>query len=102
MFVFANLINAAATVLSWGLNIYMWVILARAFISWVSPDPYNPIVQFLYKTTEPVLHQVRKRLPYLGGIDISPIVVIVAIVFLKEFLVGTLREIAARLVMGAF
>lgn len=102
MFVFANLVSAAAMVASWGLTIYMWVVIVRAFISWVNPDPYNPVVQFLYRTTEPVLGPIRRRLPYLGGVDISPIIVIMAIVFLKVFLVGTLREIASRLAVNAF
>ncbi len=72
MFVLANLLNAFAQILHYVLNIYMWIIIIRALLSWVNPDPYNPIVRFLYQVTEPVLDQVRKRLPYIGGIDISP------------------------------
>jgi YggT family protein len=97
MFIFSNFIDALAVVISWGLTIYMWIIIIRAIISWVNPDPYNPIVQFLYQATEPVLYAVRRRMPYTGGIDISPIIVIMGIVFLQIFLVGSLREIAARL-----
>jgi len=97
MFVIANLINAIAEIISWGLSIYVWVIIARALISWVNPDPYNQIVTFLYSVTEPVLEPVRKRLPYMGGIDISPVIVIIIIMFIKIFLVGTLKEIAIRL-----
>jgi YggT family protein len=97
MFVISNFLNALAIVIDWGLTIYMWVIIIRAVISWVNPDPYNPIVQFLYQATEPVLSAVRRRLPYTGGIDISPLIVIMAIIFLKSFLVITLRELAAKL-----
>jgi YggT family protein len=80
MFVLANLLTAIAAVLSLVLTLYMYLIIARALVSWVSPDPYNPIVRFLYNATEPVLYRVRKALPvFVGGIDFSPIVVILAI-----------------------
>jgi YggT family protein len=98
MFVFNNLILAVATVIDIGLTIYMWIIIIRALISWVSPNPYNPIVQFLYRATEPVLWRVRRLLPIRGiGIDFSPIIVILAIYFLKLFLVQTLVQLAHRL-----
>ncbi|MEE8574721.1 MAG: YggT family protein [Thermodesulfobacteriota bacterium] len=100
MFVFANLINAFATVLSFILTAYMWILIIRALISWVNPDPYNPIIRFLYKATEPLLYEVRKRLPYTGGIDISPIIVILVIFFLQVFLVTTLQEFAIKMKMG--
>jgi YggT family protein len=98
MFVFNNLILAVASVIDIGLTIYMWIIIIRALISWVSPNPYNPIVQFLYRATEPVLWRVRRLLPIGGlGIDFSPIIVILAIYFLKLFLVQTLVQLAHRL-----
>jgi YggT family protein len=98
MFVFNNLILAVATVINIGLTIYMWIVIIRALISWVSPNPYNPIVQFLYRATEPVLWRVRRLLPIGGlGIDFSPIIVILAIYFLKLFLVQTLVQLAQRL-----
>lgn len=100
MFVFANLIEALATIISYLLTIYMWIIIIRALISWVNPDPYNPIVRFLYQATEPVLYPIRRRLPFMGGIDLSPIVVLLAILFLQVFLVRTLNELAVRLRMG--
>ncbi len=96
MFVFANLLNALAQLLGIALNIYMWIIIIRAIISWVNPDPYNPIVQFLYRATEPVLQPVRRALPVTWGIDFSPLVVILAIIFLDQFLVASLRELAWR------
>jgi YggT family protein len=98
MFLFGNLLGAIATILNYALWFYMWIIIARAVISWVSPDPYNPIVQFLYRATEPVLEPIRRRLPGGGfGIDFSPLIVIFAIYFLQIFLVSSLRDMAFRL-----
>ena len=92
-----NFLNGIAEVLNWLLTIYLYVIVARAIISWVSPSPYNPIVQFLYAATEPVLRYARRIIPPIGGtIDVSPIIVILVIVFLQQFLVDTLRELALR------
>jgi len=80
------------------LDLYMWVIIIRALISWVNPDPYSPIVVFLYRATEPVLSRIRKYLS-MGhyGMDISPIIVILAIVFLKIAVVENLLKLAAAL-----
>ncbi len=100
MFILANLLDAIAQILDIGLTIYMWIVIIRALISWVNPDPYNPIVRFLYSATEPVLYEVRKRLPFMGGIDISPIVVILAIIFIKLFLVTTLKDLAWQIKTG--
>ena len=98
MFLLANLLEALAFVLNVFLNIYMWVIIARAVISWVSPDPYNPIVRFLYLATEPVLYRIRRAFPlHAGGIDFSPIIVFVVIIFLKSFLVQSLYDMAQTL-----
>ncbi len=95
MFVFGNLLEAAAYIVNVILTIYMWAIIIRAVISWVNPDPYNRIVLFLYRITEPALRPVRRWIP-LGnlGIDISPIIVILVIYFLKIFLVQTLIQAA--------
>ncbi|OGP09532.1 MAG: hypothetical protein A2056_03445 [Deltaproteobacteria bacterium GWA2_42_85] len=100
MFVFANLIDASATVIYYLLTIYMWIIIIRSLISWVNPDPYNPIVRFLYQATEPVLYPIRRRLPFMGGIDLSPIIVLLIIIFLQVFLVKTLNELALKLRIG--
>jgi YggT family protein len=76
------------------LTIYLWVIIIRALISWVSPDPHNPIVQFLQRSTEPALRPLRKLAPpYKLGIDISPIIAILIIYFLQYALVNTLYRI---------
>ena len=97
MFVLGNLILAVATVINIGLTIYMWIIIIRALISWVSPNPYNPIVQLLHRATEPVLWRVRRLLPISGiGLDFSPLIVILVIYFLKLFLVRTLIQLAAQ------
>jgi YggT family protein len=98
MFLMGNLLAAIATILNYALWLYMWIIIARAVISWVSPDPDNPIVQFLYRVTEPVLEPIRRRLPGGGlGIDFSPLIVIFAIYFLQMFVVSSLRDMAFRL-----
>ena len=95
MFALRHLIEALAEIINLGLSIYMWLIIARAILSWVSPDPYNPIVRFLYNVTEPVLARVRQWLPMVfGGLDLSPLLVLIAIVFLQKFLVASLLELA--------
>jgi YggT family protein len=101
MFIVGHFLNALAIVLHYALYFYMWVIIIRAVLSWVSPDPYNPIVRFIHNVTEPVLFRVRMwlRLGY-GGIDFSPIVVLLAILFLQNFLVRSLAEMASRLVLA--
>jgi YggT family protein len=91
MFVFGDLLIALARVVDTVLEIYKWMIIIAALLSWVNPDPYNPIVRFLYSVTEPVLRRVRRFIGHrLGPIDISPIVVIIAIIFIQSFLVRTL------------
>ena len=97
MFIVGNFLHAIAVVLDIILTFYMWVVIISALISWVNPDPYNPIVRFLYAATEPVLRPIRRRLPVMGGIDFSPLIVIAVIYFLKYFLVATLNDFAIRL-----
>ena len=71
--------------ISWLLDIYSWIIIAAALISWVSPDPYNPFVQFLRRATEPVLRPIRRLLsPYQAGLDFSPLVAILIIQFVER------------------
>ena len=82
---------ALAKVIDTVLFIYMWIIIIRAVLSWVSPDPYNPIVRFINNITEPVLYQIRRRLPVsFGGIDLSPVIVLLIILFLQNFVVRSL------------
>jgi YggT family protein len=98
MFVVGNLLLALAKILHIVLNAYMWVIIVRALLSWVNPDPYNPIVRFLYSVTEPVLYAIRSRIPlFFAGIDFSPMIVLLVIVFLDNFLVPSLAGMALRM-----
>lgn len=98
MFVFGNLLAALALVIDYVLQIYSWVVIARVVISWVNADPYNPIVRAIYNLTEPVLYRIRRAFPvFAGGIDFSPIVVFIGIMFLQSFLVQTLRQLAFRM-----
>jgi YggT family protein len=101
MFLFANLLLAIANILNIVLTIYMWVVIISAVISWVNPDPYNPIVRFLRAVTEPVYRPIRKIIGYrLGPIDISPMIVILAIIFVQKFLISSLIELAYKLKRG--
>ena len=97
MFMFANRLTSIAGVLGLVLTLYMYIVIARALVSWVNPDPRNPIVRFLYNATEPLLCRVRRVVPYMGGVDFSPLVVIIAIYFLQSFLVSSLVDLAYRL-----
>lgn len=93
-----NLLVAVATILDWVLWGYMWVLIIRALLSWVNPDPYNPVVRALYAITEPVLSFLRRKFPLMAGsIDFSPIVAILVIVFLQRFVVRTLIDLASRI-----
>jgi len=98
MFILGNLLIATGKILNIALTLYMWVIIARAVISWVNPDPYNPIVRFLYALTDPFLYWIKKvlRLPYMA-IDISPIIAIFIILFLKYFLVNSIIRLGYQM-----
>ena len=99
--ILGNFLEAVAVVSGSLLTLYMYIIIARAVLSWVNPDPFNPIVRFIHNITEPVLYRIRQKLPLdFGGIDISPIVVIFAIVFLDNFVVASLHSIARNLIIG--
>ena len=98
MFVLGNLLDALALVIHYVLQFYSWVVIARVVVSWVNADPYNPIVRAIYNLTEPVLYRIRRALPvFAGGIDFSPIVVFIGIMFLESFLVRTLQQLAFRM-----
>ncbi len=87
-----------AQLLDFLLTAYMWILVGRAVISWVSADPYNPIVRFLYEATEPILSRIRRWMPIsFGSIDFSPMILILVIMFLQSFLVQTLRQLAMRM-----
>ncbi len=96
MFVLGNFLIAVASILGIILKLLYWLILIRALISWVNPDPYNPVVQFLHRTTEPILQPIRRFMPPMA-IDISPIIAFFAIIFLNIFLVTSIQEFGLRL-----
>jgi len=98
MFIAGNVLEGIATILDTVLWLYMWVLIIRVLISWVNPDPYNPIVQFLQRVTDPVLYQIRKRLGMSTmGFDFSPIIAILIIMFVQIALVGSLKDLALRM-----
>jgi YggT family protein len=98
MFVLRHLVEALIPVLDIVFTAAYWMIILRAIISWVNPDPYNPLVQFLYKATEPMLAPFRRIIPsHSIGVDVSPIFAIIVIFFLQRFLIPTLYDIAAMI-----
>jgi len=97
MFMFGNFILAIAKLINFALSAYIWIVIGRAVISWVNADPYNPIVRFLIQVTDPILLRIRRYIPSMGGIDLSPMILILAIVFLQSFLVPTLTQIGMSL-----
>ncbi len=96
MFIISNFIKAFAFILDSIFSIYFWIVIISAILSWVRPDPYNPIVRVLYSLTEPVYYRIRKWIPFvfIGGLDLSPIVVLLGIEFLKIFVVDSLYQLA--------
>ncbi len=96
MFVLANFVEGIAYIVNLLLTILYWLVLIRALISWVNPDPYNPLVQFLVRSTEWILEPVRRMLPHMA-LDISPVIVFLIILFLRKFLVTSLYDLALRL-----
>jgi YggT family protein len=102
MFLARDVISTLAVVIHWVLEAYFWVVVVRAVISWVSPDPWNPIVQTLARLTDPLLDPIRRKLfrfaGYGGmGIDLSPVILLIGIRALDYFLVSVLTDIAVRL-----
>ena len=95
MFIIGNFVRALAEVINIGLTLFMWIVIAQAVLSWVRPDPFNPIVRFINQVTEPVLFQIRRRIPTVfGGIDIAPMLVLLGVVFLRIFLVDSLMRLS--------
>jgi len=99
MFVLGNMVAVLAIILSYSLKAYMWIVIIRCLLSWVNHNPYNPIVAFLYRITDPILSFVRRKIPFTAtsALDLSPIIVILSIWFLQEFLYRTLIDISIRL-----
>ena len=90
------LITAVARILDLAINIYIFIVIARALISWVSPDPYNPIVRFLHSATDPALYRLRRLLPFLlvGSFDLSPIALLLILSVVQQVVVGFLMQLA--------
>lgn len=98
MFVIGNLLIAIADILDIALTIYMWIIIIAALLSWVNPDPYNPLVRIIYGLAEPLLRPIRRIIGFrLGPVDISPVIAILGIYFIKKFLIVTLIELGHKL-----
>ena len=98
MFIVGYLLMAVAKVIDIVLLCFMWIVIVRAVLSWVNPDPYNPIVRFIHNVTEPVLYRVRRFIPVnFGGIDLSPIIVFLVIIFLRTFIVSSLARLSETL-----
>ncbi|UZP68152.1 YggT family protein [Desulfovibrio mangrovi] len=94
-----NFLGAIAGVLNAVLSLYFWIVIASAVLSWVNPDPYNPIVRIIRNLTEPVFYKVRKLLPftYVGGLDLSPVVILLGIEFIKMFVIRSLYQFAGHM-----
>jgi len=91
-------LQATAGVLDMVLFLAMIIVVARAVLSWVSPDPYNPIVRMINQLSEPLLFPIRRRVPYIGGMDLSPIILLMVIFFLQNFLVQSLQHLAIGMI----
>ncbi|WP_394027153.1 YggT family protein [Desulfovibrio falkowii] len=96
MIVLANTMSAIAMILGSLLNLYFWIVIIAAVLTWVRPDPYNPIVRTLRALTEPVFYRVRKWLPftYTTGMDFSPVVVLLSIELFNRIVVASLAQYA--------
>ena len=99
MFMLGNFLMALAKLIDFVLGAYIWIVIARAVITWVNADPYNPIVRFLYQVTDPLLTKIRRVIPPMGSFDLSPMILILIIVFLQSFLVPTMQQLAANLTL---
>jgi YggT family protein len=98
MFVFGNLLSGIAYILDMLLNLYFWLIFARAILSWIRPDPYNPVVRIVTKLVDPVTYRISRIIPTrIGAIDIAPFVLMLAIIFAQKFLIATLFDFGARM-----
>jgi len=98
MFALGYLFTALGNLVDVLIQLYIIVIIVRALISWVNPDPYNPIVRFLYRVTEPALRPIRHRLPTMAmGLDLSPIVLILILTLLQWYLVPMLYRMGSEL-----
>ena len=97
MFVFGNLFHSIAYVLNALLSIYFWIIIIRAILSWVRPDPYNPIVRTICRLVDPLTYKIARIVPTrIGMVDIAPFILLIIVMFLQKFLVGILYDLGAK------
>jgi len=102
MIVLSTLLQSIATILDMVITLYLWIVIIAALITWVRPDPYNPIVQILYRLTEPAYAFIRRFIPTnFSGFDIAPLILILALQFFQLFFVGLLRQFAYQLGAGS-
>ncbi len=95
MFIIGYFLEAFARILNFALNCFLWIVVAKAILSWVSPDPFNPIVRFVNGVTEPVLYRIRSWIPLnFSGFDLSPIIVFLIIIFLQSFVVKSIARLS--------
>ena len=94
MFVIQNMFNALAEIIHLAITLYMYAVIARVIVSWININPYNSFVRFLIQITEPVLSKIRRYMPDLVGVDISPMILIFILIFIDRFVVSTLRQMA--------
>ncbi len=98
MYIIGYLLLAIAKILDIVLLLFMWIVIARAVLSWVNPDPFNPIVRFIHNVTEPALYRIRALIPVsFGGMDFAPIIVLLGVMFLRTFVVNSLMRLSANL-----
>jgi YggT family protein len=98
LFIAGDFLSAVASILDWLLSAYMWIVIARAVLSWVRPDPHNPIVRFINGLVDPVSYRISRIIPTrIGMVDIAPFILLVAILFVQRFLVSVLRDAAMGL-----
>ncbi|MDQ6993195.1 MAG: YggT family protein [Mariprofundus sp.] len=100
MYILGYFLQALSTVVHVILMSATIVVIARAVLSWVSPDPYNPVVRMINQLSEPMIFPVRRRVPYISGIDFSPMIVLLALMFLDNFLVPTFEQLAVNLIQA--
>ena len=86
-----GILNSIGLLLDMALSIYTWLIVIRILLSWVNPDPYNPIVQFLVRATEPVLEPLRRLIPPMAGLDLSPIAALLGISLLQRLVASLIH-----------
>ncbi len=98
MFVFGNLFSTIAHILDILLEVYLWVVIVRAILSWINPNPYNPLVRIIYGLVDPVTYRISRFFPTrIGMIDIAPFILLLIIIFLQKFIVRTLFDLAIRM-----